>query len=59
VVVTAAVSLATQPKPEHELRGLVWGLTETEEAEARDQVTGMASLFDLRVVIGGLLTSTA
>jgi hypothetical protein len=26
-----------------------------EEAEARDRATGMASLFDLRVVIGGLL----
>jgi len=26
-----------------------------EEAEARDQATGMASLFDLRMVIGGLL----
>jgi hypothetical protein len=31
-------------------------IAETEEAEARVQVTGMASLFDLRVVIGGLLT---
>ena len=28
----------------------------TEEAEARDRATGMASLFDLRMVIGGLLT---
>ena len=27
-----------------------------EEAEARDRATGMASLFDLRMVIGGLLT---
>jgi SSS family solute:Na+ symporter len=26
-IVTVAVSLATQPKPESELRGLVWGLT--------------------------------
>ena len=26
-----------------------------EEAEARDRATGMASLFDLRMVIGGLL----
>jgi hypothetical protein len=32
VVVTVAVSLVTQPKPEHELRGLVWGLTDTEDA---------------------------
>ena len=30
-------------------------IEETEEAEARDRATGMASLFDLRVVIGGLL----
>ena len=28
VVVTVAVSLFTKPKPEHELRGLVYGLTE-------------------------------
>ena len=34
VVVTVAVSLATQPKPEHELRGLVWGLSETEDTTA-------------------------
>jgi hypothetical protein len=27
----------------------------TEEAEARDRATGMASVFDLRMVIGGLL----
>ena len=31
-------------------------IAETEEAEARDRVSGMASLFDLRMVIGGLLT---
>jgi hypothetical protein len=31
-------------------------IAETEEAEARDRATGMASLFDLRMVIGGLLT---
>jgi hypothetical protein len=30
-------------------------ITETEEAEARDRATGMTSLFDLRMVIGGLL----
>jgi hypothetical protein len=30
-------------------------IAETEEAEARDRATGMTSLFDLRVVIGGLL----
>jgi solute:Na+ symporter, SSS family len=34
VVVTVAVSLATQPKPDHELRGLVWGLTETRDPSA-------------------------
>ncbi len=31
-------------------------ISETEKAEATDRVTGMASLFDLRMVIGGLLT---
>jgi SSS family solute:Na+ symporter len=36
VVVTVGVSLATQPKPDHELRGLVWGLTETEDASAEE-----------------------
>jgi SSS family solute:Na+ symporter len=30
-VVTVAVSLVTRPKPEEELRGLVWGLTRKEE----------------------------
>jgi SSS family solute:Na+ symporter len=33
-VVTIAVSLATKPKPDDELRGLVWGLTRTEDATA-------------------------
>jgi len=32
LVVTIVVSLFTQPKPENELRGLVWGLTEQKEA---------------------------
>ena len=32
LVVTIAVSLVTQPKPDDELRGLVWGLTEQKEA---------------------------
>jgi solute:Na+ symporter, SSS family len=32
--VTVGVSLATRPKPDHELRGLVWGLTETEDTSA-------------------------
>jgi SSS family solute:Na+ symporter len=31
LVVTIAVSLVTQPKPDNELRGLVWGLTEQKE----------------------------
>jgi hypothetical protein len=30
-------------------------IAETEEAEARDRATGIANLFDLRMVIGGLL----
>jgi SSS family solute:Na+ symporter len=33
LVVTIAVSLVTQPKPDSELRGLVWGLTEQKEAK--------------------------
>jgi SSS family solute:Na+ symporter len=32
-VVLVAVSLVTKPKPEEELRGLVWGLTRKEERE--------------------------
>jgi SSS family solute:Na+ symporter len=31
LVVTVGVSLVTQPKPDEELRGLVWGLTPKEE----------------------------
>jgi solute:Na+ symporter, SSS family len=31
VGVTIAVSLVTQPKPDSELRGIVWGLTEQKE----------------------------
>jgi hypothetical protein len=31
-------------------------IAKAEEAEARDRASGMASLFDLRMVIGGLLT---
>jgi len=30
-------------------------IAKAEEAEARDRATGVASLFDLRLVIGGLL----
>jgi hypothetical protein len=30
-------------------------IAKAEEAEARDRATGVASLFDLRMVIGGLL----
>jgi SSS family solute:Na+ symporter len=36
LAVTLAVSLVTQPKPDDELRGLVWGLTE--QKEAREEV---------------------
>jgi SSS family solute:Na+ symporter len=36
------VSLVTKPKPDEDLRGLVWGLTRAEEAEenadARDKL---------------------
>jgi SSS family solute:Na+ symporter len=34
-VVLIAVSLVTRPKPDEELRGLVWGLTRKEELEER------------------------
>ena len=41
-VVLIVVSLVTKPKPEEDLRGLVWGLTRAEEAEenadSRDQL---------------------
>jgi SSS family solute:Na+ symporter len=33
LAVTIAVSLVTQPKPDDELRGIVWGLTEQKEAK--------------------------
>jgi solute:Na+ symporter, SSS family len=33
LAVTIAVSLITQPKPDDELRGIVWGLTEQKEAK--------------------------
>jgi solute:Na+ symporter, SSS family len=36
VIVTVAVSLATKPKPEEELRGLVWGLTPHEDRSAEE-----------------------
>jgi SSS family solute:Na+ symporter len=42
VVVLVLVSLVTKPKPEEELRGLVWGLTRKEErevnADSRDKL---------------------
>ena len=34
--VTVGVSLATRPKPDEELRGLVWGLTETGDTSAEE-----------------------
>jgi SSS family solute:Na+ symporter len=34
VVVTVAVSLITKPKPDHELEGLVYGLTEVPDQGA-------------------------
>ncbi len=33
-MVLVAVSLVTKPKPEEDLRGLVWGLTGKDEREA-------------------------
>jgi solute:Na+ symporter, SSS family len=38
-VVTVGVSLATRPKPESELRGLVYGLTSTEDTSAERDPT--------------------
>jgi solute:Na+ symporter, SSS family len=35
VAVMVAVSLATRPKSETDLLGLVWGLTKTEDVSAR------------------------
>ena len=35
-IVLVLVSLVTKPKPQEELRGLVWGLTRTEEQEVNE-----------------------
>ena len=53
VVVTVAVSLATQPKADHELRGLVWGLTETQDTTA-DQDPAERVWWRRPGVLGGL-----
>ena len=45
-VVLVGVSLVTKPKPENELRGLVWGL-KREEQEADDSVDGRRGVVPL------------
>jgi SSS family solute:Na+ symporter len=50
-VVLVGVSLVTQPKPESELRGLVWGL-KREEQEADDSVKGDDAWFRSPKVLG-------
>jgi SSS family solute:Na+ symporter len=50
-VVLVVVSLVTQPKPESELRGLVWGL-KREEQEADDSVAGDEAWFRSPKVLG-------
>lgn len=49
-VVSVAVTLATTPKPESELRGLVWGLTDTTLAD--DSVKGDKSWYRSPLVLG-------
>jgi SSS family solute:Na+ symporter len=50
-VVLVGVSLFTQPKPESELRGLVWGL-KREEQEADDSVAGDEAWFRSPKLLG-------
>ena len=49
---TVVVSLVTQPKPDEELRGLVWGLQRREEADD-DFVAGDASWYRSPWLLGG------
>ncbi|HEU0315724.1 MAG TPA: sodium:solute symporter family protein [Solirubrobacteraceae bacterium] len=51
-VVTVAVSLVTAPKPEEDLRGLVWGLQRREQADD-DFVTGDSSWYRSPWLLGG------
>jgi SSS family solute:Na+ symporter len=51
-VVTIAVSLFTQPKPEDELRGLVWGLP-PREGETTDTLAGDEAWYRSTWVLGG------
>jgi SSS family solute:Na+ symporter len=50
-IVLVGVSLVTKPKPESELRGLVWGL-KREEQEADDSVAGDEAWFRSPKVLG-------
>ena len=47
VVVLVLVSLVTKPKPEEELRGLVWGLTRKEERDVDVDPRDKLWLFEL------------
>jgi solute:Na+ symporter, SSS family len=51
-VVTVIVSLLTPPKPEHDLRGLVWGLKREEEADD-DFVKGDDAWYRSPYLLGG------
>jgi SSS family solute:Na+ symporter len=50
-IVLVGVSLVSKPKPESELRGLVWGLTR-EEQEESDSVAGDEAWFRRPAVLG-------
>jgi SSS family solute:Na+ symporter len=52
-VVTIAVSLVTRPKPEEDLRGLVWGLQRREQADD-DFVVGDATWYRSPYLLGGV-----
>jgi SSS family solute:Na+ symporter len=49
--VTVGVSLVTQPKPEHELRGLVWGIKRATTDD--DFVTGDDAWYRSPWLLGG------
>ena len=46
------VSLVTQPKPDEELRGLVWGLTREDPED--DSLKGDDALVPLAWLLGGV-----
>jgi SSS family solute:Na+ symporter len=52
IVVSVAVSLATEPKPEAELRGLVWSLTPRADLRG-EEGPGDRAWYRRPVVLGG------